>query len=201
MKPSLFACAALTALACSSCASAPVRYYSLTSAATVSSNMPILVCCSVELRRVHIPVEVDRSELVTRRSGEELDILANDVWLAPLCDEIKSALLDRIKHGLAEAAATDALPAMHRFVVFVDVERFESVLGRHALMQVQWRVNDMDRSEARLPMACELTVHINVNEGVRALVRGHQQAIVSIANRIAANIVDIRLTGESHCIG
>jgi len=187
-------------LACCGCTSAPVRYYSLLPPEGSPSEGRNNVCCIVDIRGVHIPVEVDRPELVTRRSGEQLDVLGNDVWLAPLRDEIKSALLDRIKHDLSDTAAPANPPATQRFVVSVDVERFESVLGQHALMKAQWHVDAADHSKSHSVAPCETTVSIGVSGGVPALVLGHQQAIVGIADRIAAAVADFRLTGESHCL-
>ena len=208
MNRSWAACA-LAALACSGCASAPVHYYSLTPAAVPSSKSTVSVCCMVEMKTVRIPVEVDRPELVARRSDQELDLLANDLWLAPLRDEIKSALRDRIGRGLSDAPRLDAAPLgaaplnpapPTRVSVLVDVRRFESVPARHALIQAQWRLELANPPKTAVPAVCDATVSIDVGDGVSALVLGHQQAIAAIADRIAAQILDLRRTGESHCL-
>lgn len=192
--------AALAVLACGGCGSAPVRYHSLTPALPATTAAPAAVCCTVDLKNVRIPVEVDRRELVTRRNDEQLDILDNDLWLAPLRDEIRGALLDRIRRELAESATSAGSAASQRFVVGIDVERFESVLAQHALIQARWKVEASDLSGVAAPI-CEATVSIAVTGGIDALVLGHQKAIAGIADQIEASIVEIRRTGTVSCNG
>ncbi len=203
----------LAGLLCGGCASAPVNYYTLVPPISSSRAVPAAGCCSVEIKRVRIPAEVDRPELVTRRSGQQLTVLGNDLWLAPLRDEIRSGLMSRIDDRLAESVPAGSAPAepaspgsalsapparSRKFLVFVDVDRFESEPARYALVQADWRVESIDSAKGTAP-TCETTAQVDVQSGVSALVLGHQQAIAQVADQIARYILDAERTGAPHC--
>ena len=192
MMRSWFPSTAFTAMLCGGCASTPIHYYSLDPGAESSDDGSVAVPYTVEMKRVRIPAEVDRPEIVVRRTGEQLDVLGNDLWGAPLRDEIQHALLERIRHDLSHAATADSAtnPAPRRFMLFVDVERFEAVPARHVLVQAQWRVAVRDAEASDVALSCSTEVGINVTDSIPALVLGYQQALAIIADRIASNVIE-----------
>ena len=65
----------------------------------------------------------------------------------------------------------------------VDVRRFDSWPGRHALIEADWSI----RGDAeRALVTCTSSASENVEPGYDALVQGHQRAIARIADDIAA---------------
>lgn len=181
--------AALLTLACCGCASAPVRYYTLMRPTAASSELASAECCKVQVRRVLIPPEADRPELVTRSGDGQAMVLSNENWLAPLRDEIRGALSSQINLKLSERAVIEPAARLHDSVVSVNVTRFEAIPARYALVTADWRIQGVDSPKAA-SVTCETTARITVESGVSALVHGYQQAIARIADQIALDIVD-----------
>ncbi len=179
----------LASVLCGGCASAPVNYYTLEPPVSASKAIGGADCCRVEIRSVRIPVEVDRPELVVRRGGQQLTVLGNDEWAAPLRDEIRSGLKNEIDRKLAESGPAGPPSKKQKFLVLVDIRRFESEPARYALVQADWRVEQAGAPKVAAP-TCETTARVEVESGVSALVRGHQQAITQIADQIASYVFD-----------
>jgi uncharacterized protein len=185
------------ALACAGCASAPVSYFTLIPAAASSNAESGKTCCIVEIRSVRIPSAVDRSELVIRQSDAQLAVLSNDLWVAPLRDEVRSALLNDIRGKLPQAQSGPAV-SPRKFVVFVDVSRFESQAASYALIEAEWRVEPADAAKSAAPV-CKALVQVSVAGGVSGLVRGYQQAISRLASNITLNVVAADEGGAVEC--
>jgi hypothetical protein len=87
------------AISAAGCRSAAVHYYSL------APNTPIASSprdnSSMSVRVTKIPPESDRVQLVVHR-GDEIAILDNDRWIAPLANELESALSYGLDHRLAD---------------------------------------------------------------------------------------------------
>jgi uncharacterized protein len=186
----------LAASACCSCASVPVHYYSLMAPAQGTRLGTTETCCNIDIPIVKIPAEVERPELVVRRSDDELAVLGNDLWIAPLHDELKSALLEQIRRTLADTGG--AHRESRKVVVRVDVERFESVLERYALVQIAWRAT-MSAPPNELTAACQTTAKIEVGAGVPELVRGQQRAVAQVGEQIASAIIALEKSGTAQC--
>jgi uncharacterized lipoprotein YmbA len=73
------------------CTSAPVRYYTLTPPPdkTLPASETTL---AIDVRVVHIPPQLNRSELMVRTGPTEVTLLENERWASPVKDEIKDAL-------------------------------------------------------------------------------------------------------------
>ena len=184
-------------LACCGCASAPVSYYTLIPSAASSNAEPANACCVIEIRSVRIPSEVDRPELVIRRSDEQLTVLSNDLWVAPLRDEVRSALLNNIRGKLPQAQP-DRRAGARKFVVFVDVRRFESEPASYALIGAEWRVEPAEALKSAAPI-CKTIAQVNVAGGVSGVVQGYQQAISRVASSITMYLLAAKEGGGPEC--
>lgn len=189
-------CVAIVTGACCSCASAPIHYYSLTSATSAMSSGTRPACCNLEVASVRIPAEVDRAELVARQSDSELVVLDNEAWISPLRDEIKSALLNEIRLRLSGGKADAAAP--QKITVRINVQHFESVPGSYALVQVAWRLT-LSLPPKELTCDCQTTAKIEVAPGIPALIRGHQQALAKVGDQIAVSILELQQGGNPAC--
>jgi hypothetical protein len=151
----------------------------------------------VQIRRIRIPPQVDRPELVTRSGEGQAIVLSNSTWLAPLRDEIQGALTSEINLKLREAAIEPAalVPAP---VIFVTVSRFESVPAQYVVVTAIWRIQRADLPKAAL-LNCEATARVTITSGVSALVQGYQQALVTIADRIALDIPRAGRSTDQRC--
>jgi hypothetical protein len=190
--------AAVLSLACCACSSAPVRYYTLTRPSTTPGAIVSTECCQVELRRVIIPAEVDRPEIVTRSGEDQAMVLGNALWLAPLREEIRSALISRIESKLHEEVAATPAKKASGSVVTVTVTRFESVTSQYVTVAVNWRIRRADQPPAQ-SFACETTAQLPVQSGVSAAVQGYQQALALVADQIATEISRLGSDAEQGC--
>jgi uncharacterized lipoprotein YmbA len=179
------------------CASAPVRYYTLIPLAESSTAAPANACCDVEIRSLRIPSGVNRPELVTRQSNEQVAVLSNDLWIAPLRDEVRNALLNDIRVNLLQAKPGRSA-STKRYVVFIDVSRFESSPANYALIQAQWRVTALAAPKSEVQL-CTTTAQVNIAGGVSEMVLGYQQAISKVASGITAKLLSAADGGDYQC--
>jgi len=140
---------------------------------------------------------VDRPEIVLRRSDDQLSVLANDIWISPLRDELKAALTEEIHRDLSQDDRSRSRTSDERVKIHVEVERFESA-SEYALIQIAWHVT-IPGTSRELMASCETSSRVPVGAGMDALVRGHQRAIAEIAARIASGILDLETVGEGGC--
>jgi uncharacterized lipoprotein YmbA len=113
-------------------------------------------------------------------------LLGSERWIAPLADEVRSALsadLVRQLHGadLSGMAAGEK----PRLRIKLDVRRFDSAPGAYALIDAAWSVRTA-AGDQPATLACTTRVRETVGPGYAALVQGHQRAITQIAAQIAA---------------
>jgi uncharacterized lipoprotein YmbA len=174
-----------------------VSYYTLIPPAVASNAETANACCVIEIRSVRIPSQVDRSELVIRRSDEQFDVLSNDLWVAPLRDEVRGALLNDIRGKLPRGRSVRGERA-RKFVVFVDVSRFESEPARYALIEAEWRVEPAEGPKSAAPV-CKTLAQVHVAGGVSGVVQGYQQAISTIASSITVTLLDAQQGGALDC--
>jgi len=177
---------ALLTLSLGACASTPTRYYTLTpplaGADAVASS-----CCKIQKRRVAVPPEMDRADIVTRSGADQVVVHSNDAWLAPLGDEIRSALGGEIKRQLSTVTQTTPGPTVRDFAVWVNITRFDAVFAQYVVVTADWHIQASTPPKSP-STACATTVRINITDGMPALVQGYQQAIAQIADQIALPI-------------
>ncbi|MFK2876799.1 PqiC family protein [Rhodanobacter hydrolyticus] len=174
------------ALAVAGCASAPMHYYTLTTQGAPAVRIAP-VPYPFELSPVNVPAQVDVPQLVVRTGGQGMQPLNDQRWIAPLGDEIHSALSADLASALG-VADMGGLPGngQPRLRITLDVRRFESVPGDHALIEAAWSLHLAGTSGGQDALSCTSLVNEQVGAGYDALVAGHQQALASLANRIAA---------------
>jgi uncharacterized lipoprotein YmbA len=173
------------AAAASGCASAPSYYYTLVpeSALGKQTEGPA-ASYRVEVEPVRVPAQVDRLELVTRLSGGRLSIADNQRWIAPVADELQSALSIELTRQLGESEAASNLPGPVLVLLRMEVERFESTPSRYSLIESTWRL-DLRREGWGVQVACHTRAYEQVGGGYPEMVRGYQRAVAHIVREIA----------------
>ncbi|EIL87315.1 hypothetical protein UU9_16106 [Rhodanobacter fulvus Jip2] len=172
-------------LALAGCASAPLHYYTLMAPAGGPDPVVATSPLPFELMPVNVPAQVDQPQLVVREGGQGVALLGSERWIAPLADEVRSALsadLVRQLHGadLSGMAAGEK----PRLRIKLDVRRFDSAPGAYALIDAAWSVR-ATAGDSPATVACTTRVREAVGPGYPALVQGHQRAIAQIAGQIA----------------
>lgn len=150
------------------CSSAPIHYHTL-----VPSQPEQRASTNIRVERVRLPPQVDRSQIVVRQGDSGLVILETEWWGANLVDEFQSALQDQ----LGGPTGGDALALLR-----VDVQRFDSVPGRYALVDATWRLK---RGGGQADLTCRTVIQTAAENSVESLVRAHQDNLRKLVGAIA----------------
>jgi len=164
----VLALAVALAAALSACSSAPVRFLTLVppppdSGGVQAESGPTL--------SISVPSQVDQPELVVRQPDGSMALLESERWIAPVGDEIRSAL------GLALQRQWPAASAPGH--IRVEVQRFDSAPGSYALIEAGWTIT-LDTDPKR-SVSCRSIVRKSVAGGYPALAAGHRAALQDLA--------------------
>ncbi|HEY1589946.1 MAG TPA: PqiC family protein [Rhodanobacter sp.] len=179
-------CAGLLALtACSSPAS---HFYTLgDSNATATARSTAAPALLIEVPPVDIPSQVAKNQMVVQTGPTQVQILEQERWASLPGDEIRRALSSDLTQqlGTIDVYGTAYPEGAHVYRVSVNVQRFESWPGSHALIDAVWSVRAVGSETI---MTCRSVVNQPVTGSYDALVDGHRQAVQQISTQIAAGI-------------
>jgi uncharacterized lipoprotein YmbA len=168
------------------CTSAPVRYYTLTPPHDKTSPASETTL-AIDVRVVHTPPQLNRSELMVRTGPTELTLLENERWASPVNDEIKDALRLELQGRLGRM--TGLRPAFTRLTLDIDVQHLEAELGRYALLEVSWSATlsaTGPRSNGARATTCTFQADEKIHTGYAGIVEGYQREIAALADTIVA---------------
>jgi uncharacterized lipoprotein YmbA len=166
-----------------SCASTSPRFYTLVPESRGRDSEAMKAGYRLEVDPVRIPAQVDRLELVTRLPSGGIEIADGDRWIAPVADELQSALSVELLHRLRGAAPAEATGS-NAVSVRLNVERFESSPNRYALIEASWHL-ELKEAGKDVRVACRTRAYEQVRGGYPEMVRGYQRAVALIADQIA----------------
>jgi uncharacterized protein len=176
--------AAVGAAGLAACASAPVHYYTLVPGPDSAAANVAPAGFQFELLPVGIPAQNDVPQLVVRQGGQSVALLDGERWIAPLSDEVRSALSVDLSQRLNTQDIGNGLPADGKPVlrIKVDLRRFDSAPGSYALIEATWSVRPLKSQNV---LTCSSRIQEQVGQGYGGLVAGHQQALSELAGQIA----------------
>jgi uncharacterized protein len=200
VKPWTLPCL-LVLMALGACGSAPpTRLHSLLPApeARASETASLQDSPRWELLPVSVPAQLDQAPWVVRSADDTLQVLEHDRWVAPLADELHSALVWRIGNALAASGATARAAAPGLWRIRLDVQRFDALLGRFSRIEAQWSVQ---RSDAAAPaQRCRAIITEPAQAGLPAMAAAHRAALAQLADRVAASLrAAANASGGSGC--
>ncbi len=168
------------------CTSAPVRYYTLTPPPdkTLPASETTL---PIEVRVVHTPPQLNRSELMVRTGPTEVTLLENERWASPVNDEIKDAVRLELQRRLSRM--TGLRPASAKLTLDIDVQHFEAELGQYALLEASWSATlstTGQRSNCVRATTCTFHADEKIHTGYAGMVEGYQREIAALADAIVA---------------
>ncbi len=170
-----------------SCRSASGRYYTLVAA---PDSEPAVATNELQLDvlPVDVPPQVDRAEIVVREGPGQLTPVDTRSWIAPLPLEIRRAFSDELSRNLGArditgVTAADGLPTYRIKLV---VQRFESLLGKRAVIDAISTVREMTGTSPAL--VCSHHASEPARSGYDGLAEAHQRALAQIAKQVAASV-------------
>jgi uncharacterized lipoprotein YmbA len=189
-------------LAMGACSSPSSRFYTLGadgagagaagsgspgSAAPVSARTGTAPAWLIEVAPIDVPPQVAKNQLVVQSGPTQVRVLEQERWASLPGDEIRRALSTDLTQQLGTidvyGTAYPDTTAVYR--VSMNVQRFESWPGSHALIDAVWSVRAV-RSAA--VMTCRSVVSVPVSGGFDALVDGHRAALRQVALQVATAV-------------
>ena len=138
----------------SGCASSkPSRFYALNA---IGNRQDLQKKAAAEqqviigLDPVEIPDYLDRPQIVTTNSGNELNISEFDRWAGPLRDDVGRVLLENLSALLSDTSVaviseTWGVPLDYR--IAVNITRFDVAAEGDVELKAQWTLVDNDRKQ------------------------------------------------------
>jgi hypothetical protein len=193
VRGAVSACALAALVAMAACSSPSSRFYTLgsdsvTGAATpVSARTTTAPAWMIEVAPIDVPPQVAKNQLVVQTGPTQVAVLEEERWASLPGDEIRRALSTNLTQQLDTidvygTAHPDTTPV---YRISMNVQRFESWPGSHALIDAVWSVRSV-RSNA--VMTCRSVVSKPVGGGYDALIEGHRQALAQISTQIASAV-------------
>ncbi len=181
------------------CTSAPVRYYTLTPPPdkTLPASETTL---AIDVRVVHTPPQLNRSELMVRTGPTEVTLLENERWASPVNDEIKDAVRLELQRRLGRM--TGLRPDFAKLTLDIDVQHFEAELGQYALLEASWSAilsTTGQRSNGARGTTCTFHADEKIHTGYAGMVEGYQREIAALADAIVAVLTSLSSGIDAPC--
>jgi hypothetical protein len=170
--------------ACSSVA--PPRFHTLMSAPGGStSKISPAGAVAWELLPVSIPAQVDQPQWVVRTVDGSLAVLEQERWIAPLSEEIRAVVGERLLQTVGPSATAVEPGKVWR--VRIDVQRFDSVPGREVRLETTWALGTSLEAATSLRCHGEFVQPVAAG-GYPALALGHQQTVARLADKVSRSL-------------
>ena len=177
----------LAVAALAACSSPPkTNFYTLSPAASAPARADAKVPYSVAIGAVRVPESLDRPQMVVRTGANQLTIAEFERWAGPLKSEVALAIAGNLKTLLGGAGVFTYPQGEGADVnLSVDVQRFDSVLGEAATVEVLWQV----RPAKGAPISGRSMMREAADgAGYDAVVAAHGRAFAAVSRDIAAAI-------------
>jgi uncharacterized protein len=171
------------------CRSDPSSYYTLVPPA--ADPAPVNDGLQLDVLPVDVPPDVDRSEIVVRQDTGHVTPVETRLWIAPLGREIRRAFSDDLTRELGVRDIANLSPAqgVPTYRVKLAVQRFESVLDKHALIEA---VSTVREAGGAVPaLVCSHRAKADAKRGYEGLAVAHQEALLAIAKQVAADVKSV----------
>jgi uncharacterized lipoprotein YmbA len=153
----------------SACRSDPISFHTLTPAQPGHARNG----SDIAIEGITVPPQVDRPQIVIRQGDSGLAILETEWWGASLADELRSALVDQLSNAAGQ----------QRMSVRVDVQRFDSIPGQYALIDVKWRLRPLGATDSAL-LTCRSVLQTPSGPSIDELVTAQQNNVKRLAAQI-----------------
>ena len=173
----------LTAVTAGCATTPPSRYYTLTATTAVPVKSSVI---AVSVGPVSVPSLVDRPQIVVTIGPNAVRLDEFNRWASTLQDNFSRVIAENLVAILGTSRVT-RFPQMSSadadYSIAIDVQRFESVPGKSAMLDAAWTVRAMKAGTAQ-------TGRTHVREAVgddsyEALAAAHSRALARLSQDIA----------------
>jgi hypothetical protein len=201
MNPrSAFALICAGTLLLTGCASAPdAHFYTLlgNSGVPYGSDNATSSGASIAIGSVTLPETVDRAELVIRTGANRVMVMDSQRWAESLKSAIPRVIADDVSKllgGAMVSVQSDNASRDAKYLVSIDITRFDSTLNEAATIEAFWSVRlaaggptKSGKSAFRIP------VH---GGGFDELVAAHALALAGLSGEIAVKITAMEMAAD-----
>jgi uncharacterized lipoprotein YmbA len=164
------------------------RFYVL-SASPMSAPAPGGLSYRVEVGPVTVPAAVDRPQMVLRMDANRVALQEQSRWAEPLKESIPRVVASNLAVLLEDAQVVAdtqgaAVPVDCR--VKIDIQRFDSVLGQEATLEVLWTV--IATSGGAASNGRFLSREPAGGQGYDAIAAAHSRALAALSKDIAVEV-------------
>ena len=168
------------------------RYYAL-SIADAASPAPDRAAFAIGVGPVTVPEMIDRPQMVVRVAANRVEMSELNRWAEPLKRALPRAIASSIAQNVPAARVylpgnDNVPPADHR--VRIDIERFDSELGKGATVEAAWSVRGGGATSTHYGRS--LVREAASGPGYEELAAAHSAAAATIGREIAAAIVAMK---------
>ena len=172
------------------CGTAPKeRFYALSM--PQANAVPSQSGVAVAVGPVTVPEMVDRPQLVVRVSENRVELSELNRWAEPLKRALPRAIAANIAQALPSSrvivAGTDSVDPK-ACQVLVSVDRFDSELGKGAVMEASWSVRAGDEVRTGRSVLRESAS----GPGYEELVAAHSSAVAALGREIASAVSSLK---------
>ncbi len=171
-------------------ASPSIQYYMLNSGVTAGKERPHLAPnLSVGLGPITLPEMIDRPQLVVRTNTNRVVVADTHRWAGLLKNEIPRVIAENLSRILGSTNiryypqhGSDTAEAR----IYVDIQRFESVLGKYATIDAIWTIQWAGSTGRQTE-----SVHVQEpvpDESYDAVVTAYGRAIFAVSQAIASTL-------------
>ncbi len=197
MRGAVYAGALAALVAMAACSSPASRFYTLgADGASASTAAPAPLATArtlaapawmIEVAPIDVPPQVAKNQLVVQTGPTQVKVLEEERWASLPGDEIRRALSTDLTQqlGTIDVYGTAHPNATPVYRVSMNVQRFESWPGSHALIDAVWSVRSVSSNAV---MTCRSVINQPVSGGYDALVDGHRQALQQISVQVASAV-------------
>ena len=173
--------------------SAPTRFYVLSPLASSKAESQALKdegCIAIGIGPVELPAYLDRPQIVTRLSENELNLAEFDKWAEPLKDNFSRVLVE----NLSTLLCADAIsifpwkgPTPIDYQVEVTVIRMDGNVGGNASLVARWAIFRENDRKMLLTRQSSFSRLLS-SESYKALVSAQSRTIADLSREIAEAI-------------
>ena len=155
-----------------------VRFHTLLPSDTPPVAAPAASPIAWELLPIGMAPSVSQPQLVVRAGDDTLAVLEQERWIAPLADELRAAVAERLAQRVGRPP-----PGNARWRIRVDVLRFESVPQGYARLVADWELRST--SGVAFAASCRGVFDEPATAGINGVVAAHRRAAQRLADAIA----------------